>query len=418
MGALGIGLAGNRSLEELEVDAQGLGPSVDLGPFSKGLAQNTTLRVLELHGCPEGFEGQRALAEAMRTCGVRRLRLGLDYELNYFSDHDQEWCSVLGQSLMHESRVVELDLGAKDPYCERGIITDIGELTSAIRVGALGETLQTLNLQDWYKLPAESVSALFQAVRSSTAMRSLNVSGVHAVGRGGVTSLADLLKANRLTRLEVNNCAIDDAGAAQLGAAMAQNNTLEYLDVGNNDLGPAGVVALVRGLGRRSALQHLIFAETRMHGPLAWWNGGDELDLLLEEEVNFMRRTFFDPRVAETLAGAIERGAPLVTVDPRGYSLSVEACKILVSAMERSTTGRKYTLRARHVVQAWDDAGITSLAEVMCHLNGPRAEQHECQTSFEIVGAETVRPSIRGASMIGVELTAQIVAAGPGRDTR
>ncbi|CAG9463011.1 unnamed protein product [Pedinophyceae sp. YPF-701] len=325
LSALGAGLATTTSLSELTLafsSSKVLLPS-DVEAFCDGLAQNSTLRVLDLKEVvPFPANGIGKLATALRSCRVERLRMVVDVLDEPFG--------AIGDALMDASSIRELDLIQADrsPYKPVDLETNgMRKLAQAIREGALGRTLETLKLA-YAKVPAECTEALCDGLASSTALRSVDIRYEKTGGgRDGdaLGAFGKVLGASRsLRRLRLATWFTQGA-VAEIAKGLRENTVLQHLELHCEGVWSMGAVPLADALGAHSALRCLRLTEPFFYAMFA-----PEQREETTQEVAAM---------AKALAGALDRGAPLEVLDimtSRVY-FGADVLKELLAAAMRSS---------------------------------------------------------------------------------
>jgi len=106
------------------------------------------------------------------------------------------------------------------------------------------------------------VTALCDALRTNTTLKTLYLTGV---GAAGATALGNALRTNTtLTELHLGANGIGDAGAASLGEALRTNATLTALGLCHNGIGEGGVASLCEVLRTNATLKTLALTGNRI----------------------------------------------------------------------------------------------------------------------------------------------------------
>ncbi|CAG9463009.1 unnamed protein product [Pedinophyceae sp. YPF-701] len=302
--ALGAGLANNDSLEELVLPEDNY-CSVSFDVFDSGLTGNSRLRSLDLRRSDLDENAAASFARAVQGSGVRRLGL-----------HDSTSgpaMAAVAQVLAVECNIVELDLshdGDSIFEWETSSEEEDFAVASAMVFGALGKTLQKLNLGSRGTQP-ESIAALARAVGLTNGpLRSLRMTACE-LDLEGATALGSMLGVNSTLRELWLNIwwESDDSGAGAIAAGLALNSSLEVLEL-SGEIRSAGVAAIAEALGPRSALR----------------------------ELNLSRQGFepLDGPALVALAAAIDRGAPLKHLNVAWPgTVPAASCVTLLDAMMR-----------------------------------------------------------------------------------
>jgi hypothetical protein len=201
----------NTSLVKLEIRAC----RAFLSLILEGVAENATVKELELHHCDVTANDARDLLEALRDCvSLRRLSIEYNKELG------DAGASVFANALLLSRFRWLISLG----------LIDCG----ITKTGAL---------------------ELAKALKTNTTLREFNPSW-NAIGDEGVSAI---VHANQsLNKLVLRGVKLGDSGAAALGTLFRRSNCIQELDIDfNHRLTTQGRRAIVEGLGCNTSLLHL-----------------------------------------------------------------------------------------------------------------------------------------------------------------
>ncbi|CAG9462454.1 unnamed protein product [Pedinophyceae sp. YPF-701] len=316
-----------------------------------GAVLDTVTEELRGNGTLQELGLGRACSDAAAANVARAVRQGLPLRrLRLESERIAAGGVELVGALSAAPSVTELAL----PACAQLPNAAVLELASAIESGALGRTLETLNLAPVGSgatssyIESESHAALGRALRGNGVLRGLDLRHT-SVADAGAAALGAALRTNcALEELRLDGCSINDPGARGLAAGLWANTRLRVLTLTGNGITCPGALHIAQALGRDSAL-----TELRVGGQ------AEAFDELIPIDDDF----------AAEVAAALRRGSPLTELDV-SYGLDITSkglCGILDAMVERGERGK--------VQQVW--------------ANGTRAWRHE------------VAPKLRGVDMRG-----------------
>ncbi|CAG9463015.1 unnamed protein product [Pedinophyceae sp. YPF-701] len=366
--ALGEVLGANAHLRELNLSTAFL-YDFPLADFMAGLGKNTTLEVLDLSQTELDDEGFEELASALSgQCAVRELSLrGVGPG------------EAIASALRERSCLTRLD--CQDAEVDSDFIR---QLAQALESGALGRTLEVLNLSRTEEVQPEDYAALADALarNGECALRELTLR-VCLFQHDMWTALGRVLSNNgALQVLDLSDSTShympDSEDAVALAAGLKNNTTLRRLAVARGHIGRRGAKALADALGETSALEELDlnyqldFSELTLNGvdgQLAWF---------LQEQ-----RELFDESTAAAFAAAVDRGAALRRLDLRGDVMGARGVGAVLDAMARREPSVSRVLLASSPA---NDSGIW-LREARQGLYG-RAQHVHLKVEVETEGAQ------------------------------
>ena len=287
-------LAGTKALRRLKVDAAGPAAAA----VAAGLAENESLRTLELGVWDASADGARELGDVIRGhTTLRHLRvhgvrpLGGGPGGRRFNDGDDVSALLAAVADPHPDGGLEVlhfalkftglnyhipDVNIDGLACGLASNTRLAELelegdfcgTDALGA-ALGRSPSLRRVAFKGQLPEGTVAALAAGLCDNRSLEALSLVGAFQSGDGDVDALAAALASNdTLARLELQGCGVGCGGAEALAGALATNTGLRQLGLAGNDIGPRGLGALAQALNGGARLHGLDVREQFDQRPL------------------------------------------------------------------------------------------------------------------------------------------------------
>ncbi|KNC84557.1 hypothetical protein SARC_03230 [Sphaeroforma arctica JP610] len=245
--ALSQCLSVNSSLKILSVGNKNFGAD-GMERIFPGLAKNTSLRILDLENKGLGDRGMEHLArlfESTADIQIESMKLGC----NGFTDIG---ASALLKALSSNTSITSIDMhgnafGSADTGAALGAWLAFKECA-----------LQSLNLSTTEGLSEDFVVKVAQeGLARNTSLTRLNLNEC-AVGDAGVTALAEALADNKsVSSLFLDGCSITAVGASQLQALLTANTQIKELIIRNNAIHEEGFNAICSALRTNTTLDVL-----------------------------------------------------------------------------------------------------------------------------------------------------------------
>ncbi|CAG9461546.1 unnamed protein product [Pedinophyceae sp. YPF-701] len=247
--ALGAGLARNSTLQKLCICGGSSDALTADGVYAlmDGLQRNATLQHLYVDAARHAPSFADEVAAAVtQGSGLRETHVPAIGGATLF------------QALSSRSCFVELRVGQSYAYGHPRLAPGVVlELAKAVADGALGATLEVLELAGAQETATGGFVALGNALEHNQVLRTLRVER-SPVDTEGAAALGHALAANHtLETLLLADCQICDECASALSAGLARNQTLRDLQLSGNRVGRSGALAVARSLSAASAVRRL-----------------------------------------------------------------------------------------------------------------------------------------------------------------
>ena len=232
------------------------------------------------------------------------------------------------------------------------------QATMACGLGSLLK-LQTLDLHVG-KRSAANVVVLTDVLKSNTTVTKLNLCD-NDIDDAGAAGLADALKINTtLWVLNLSENSIGDAGAANLADALKLNATLTALNLSENSIGDAGAANLADALKSNKTLTELNLRINRI-GDAGAANLADALKSNKSLTELNLRDNFIQEAGAERLADALKSNNTITKLNFRGNFIQEAGAERLADALKSNKTLTELNLRGNFI----REAGAERLADAL-----------------------------------------------------
>ena len=268
--AFGLYLAGQQSLALIKLRFSDVHFAVGaLGAIGIGLSKNKSLQTLEIGDCSfrGGVEEELTLDSGLAKHGsLRHLRFERNSGLYQQQQQQQQQVTIQQPPPPHASTSSQGSTSEEDHHHHHHHHHhQPGSKTFAGSPEGLLSANKSLNTFVYAGI--DETNGDFRAIRCARALSgnaSLTVLDLHRSGirdHGAVALSKALLTSNTtLKELYLRENAIGDAGATAFGFYLARNLQLQTLDLQRNVFGDAGAIAIGRGLRKNSTLQRLYVA--------------------------------------------------------------------------------------------------------------------------------------------------------------
>ena len=262
-------LAQNTVVERLNI-SNTLVDDTALELLAQALQKNTSLKTLELANCKITVAGVKALFEplARGRCNVQEVNIANN---NLGEDSVQ----YIVTALQSNPKLTTINIDVNPSISETSVqaisgLTLVNRAPAPIRslLPFLEDNAREVVVIDFspstFFVNDDTVWLLSQALRSNTAVRSINLSH-NSIGDRGAAYLAAFLRQNvSVTQLDLSSNSIGNRGARALCDSLAVNRALQVVNLSNNAMGIDGVVTLKDVLRTNHTLRDINLKKTRV----------------------------------------------------------------------------------------------------------------------------------------------------------